>query len=1134
MTFFENQKNTRTASPFNDPSLSGPERLCIVFGSVIGDFFGAGDPITDVYSWEILGPSGQLLFEGAGGAGFQTLSYTFSLTGTHVVNLSVSRGSEIIYTESQNVEIIPGAMISLRPDYTTCSSQNLIISAIDPASSRFDEYFFEWQDESGTVISTSNDLNIVNPGDYSVTFYLEDSQGEKACERTLSTSVALADQVSILANATTTCPGEPVDFTTDLGILGDWYFQKDSDPQEVFITTSTSILLEPSFALDGPGNYEIIFRVDNAEDPNCSLEARTPLTYNPNPEFRVISSLGSTGCQVPDGSIIIEAVTALDQVTIAGSGQVSPPLLPGDTFEFTGLKSGTYTGLGTLGECIFRLATVVSLEDPPESLAFEILDLKGEECTETGKNEGSFLIRLINGAVEGGYRVINERGSIVRNGDFDGSDSYAIEISGGKYFVEVFDLDSCSLPNGEEIFVDALEQTQFFIQQQISVCQTFDYTPITSQPLEFTLTKPNGEIEVKDAGEAFTLDQAGVYEILGAIPGQNLICPQLQTFEVFLVDPIDFEPILIEQDCFGNRIYQADIKGADPDDAIFTWLDENDNIVSQGEFLIPVTNGLFKLDVQPRGSQACPIPPVEFLIEEPILSVDLSLESTQLCELGPGAIISLTSTFPEEITDIEWRRYDSDRTIEPLPQFKDQAEITVTEAGVYEASVFSRIPAIGKNCELGRETISLVVNPDLISFTVPNSLSICEEFEFTPETTQALIFQVTAPDGTVEEKPAGEPFTLDQTGDYIFYAFDPNSETLCPNIQTLNVTVNPIPIFRTVFQSKDCDGNQTFLAEVDNYGANEVLYIWRDSLGNTIENQAQFTTSSNGQFSLEVQPLNSFACDLEPVPFQVEELVLAVDVDLSIDPFCPDSPFTTLVVAAEFENVNQIQWWYTDFDENRSELINFRNQESIQVSEEGTYEVRLLNDIGCLLGSDLALVIRIANPTRPQLEESYQVCARYEIGPSINPGSFASYEWYLEDVLVSTSPIYKPINPGQYTLLVMSPEGCLYSGSFLAEEECELRVTLPNAIQPSNPNQQFLVYTNYLIDELEVSIFNQWGQLIFYCQKFDLITEEATCFWDGTFEGKAIPNGSYAVRLNFENYEQNIHQYKLGTILVIE
>lgn len=1117
-----------------DPELSGPEQLCIVFGSVIGDFFGAGIPSTDVYSWTILGPSGQLLFDGSGGAGFQTLSYTFSLVGTHRIQLEVSRGGNLIYSESQNVQVSPGAITSLQPRYTTCSSETLTVSAISPSSAQFADYRFEWTDETGQSIGSANELTISNAGIYAVTFYLEDSLGNRACERSLGTEVNLADAVNVTASSTTTCPGEAVDFGTDLGLPGDWYYLKDGEPAEVFIGNSSSITIDASITLAGPGDYEVIFRVPNAQNPGCSLEASSPLRFNPDPEFRVISALGSTGCQVPDGTVVIEAITALDQVTIAGSGQASPPLQPGETFTFTGLKSGTYAALGSLGDCVFRLATVVSLEDPPESLKFDVLDIQGEACTPTGKEQGSFLIQLRNGAVEGGYRVINERGSVVRDAAFDTRDTYPIDISGGRYFVEVFDLDSCSLPSNTEVFVAALDQVLFFVQQQISVCQTFDYTPNTSQALEFSLTKPSGDVEVKNAGESFTLDQAGVYEIIGTLPGQSLVCPMVQSFEVTLVSPIDFEPVLVEQDCFGNRIYQADIKGADPDDVLFTWLNENDDVVSREEFLIPISEGLFKLDVQPRGSQSCPIPPVEFLIEEPILSVDLSLSSTQLCELGPGATINLSTTFEEEITDIEWRRFNADQSIDLLPQFANQTQLTVSQPGIYEAAAYSRIPSINKDCELGRETITLVINPDKIEFTLPDSLSICETYEFTPVTSQALTFQVTAPDGSSIETQANQAIVLDQTGTYSFFAFDPTSSTLCPEVKTMEVQVNPDPIFDAVFSSKDCLGNQTFQAQVANYAPDQVSYAWRDPLGNILGNQEFFTTSSSGLFSLEVQPLTSLACDQEALDFDIEELILAVEVGLEIDPFCPDSPFTTLIAEADFENVAVIQWWYTDFDGNESELANFRNQASIQVSAEGTYEVRLLNDIDCLLGSDLAMVIRIADPTRPELEPSYQVCPRYEIGPVLNPGSFSSYEWYLGDDLVSTSPTYKPINPGSYTLLVTSAEGCLYSGSFEAIEECELRVSFPNAMEPSNPDKQFLAYTNYLIDELEVSIFNQWGQLIFYCRQVDLISEEATCFWDGTFEGKVIPNGSYAVRMNFKNYERNIHQYQLGTILIIE
>src|SRR5690606_32014301 len=75
----------------NDPGITGPDKLCIVFGSVIGDFFGAGDAATDVYSWKIYSPTNQLLFQGTGGAGFQTISYTFSIIGKHHVELAVHR-----------------------------------------------------------------------------------------------------------------------------------------------------------------------------------------------------------------------------------------------------------------------------------------------------------------------------------------------------------------------------------------------------------------------------------------------------------------------------------------------------------------------------------------------------------------------------------------------------------------------------------------------------------------------------------------------------------------------------------------------------------------------------------------------------------------------------------------------------------------------------------------------------------------------------------------------------------------------------------------------------------------------------------------------------------------------------------
>ncbi len=1117
-----------------DPNLSGPELLCIVFGSVIGDFFGAGDPVTDVYTWVITGPQGDILFSGSGGAGFQTLSFTFSQVGIHNVSLEVSRGSNSIFSDDLNVEVINGAEILLRQNYTTCSGQNLTLTAIDPGSDNFNDYIFDWRDDTNTTISSENELVNPDPGLYSVTFYQEDSQGNVSCERTLETQVDLADTVEIIQESTTSCPGERVLFENDQNLFGDWYYLKEGSSEEVFMRSSRQINLEPTFFLDGPGEYEIIFRIDNEETPECSLEDRVSLTFNTRPEFTVIQGVPSSGCQIPDGTVIIEAITKLDQVTLEGSNETSGPLAPGETFEFTDLKSGTYTGIGTLGNCTFRLATVVALDDPPSEIDFEVTEIMPEMCTETGKVDGSFTIELINGPIEGGYRVLNERGSTVRNGNFDDRTSYPIDIFGGTYYVEVFDLDSCSLPASQEVIIDGLDLVQFFVQPNIGVCQSFDYIPATPQNILFTLTRPDGTSEQRIAGEPFTLDQEGEYELLGEIEDQDKICPRLETFSVTLFDPIDFEPVLVEEDCFGNRIYQAVLQETDPSDAIFTWFDAEDRIVSREEFFIPTSSGIYKLDVQPRGSRSCPTPPIEFEITDPVLSVDVSLESTQLCEIGEGATITLSTTFPDEVTNIEWRRYDAQRSIQTLPQFDDQPEIVVEIPGIYEASVYSRNPSTNKDCELGRQAIEIEINTNTVEFEIPPSLIICEQFNLTPETDQDLVFEVSKPDGSKIIIEAGDDVLIDLDGTWEFLGINENSTTLCPELKTLEVQVNETPIFEAAFESNDCDGNQTYRAIVQNYPPDAVAYFWTDSTGTVLSTSETFSTSSSGEFGLEIQPLTGESCEDSRVIFEIEELILEADVSLEAGTLCPDASSTFITASGDFENKGVPNWYLTDLDGIDRELIEFVGQSEIEVSEEGTYEVRILNEIGCVLGSDMTLVIRSTDSSRPDVEESYQVCSRYEIGPDINPGNFMSYEWYLDDQLVSTAPVFKPILPGPYTLIVESNEGCTYSETFETFEECELRVSYPNAMQPSNPDKLFLAYTNFLIDELEISIFNQWGEMIFYCKQTDLITEESTCFWDGTYQGEKIPNGSYVVRINYRNIEQNIDRSEFGTLLVIE
>ncbi len=1121
--------------PFNNSIIDGPERLCAVFGSVIGTYTGLGEE-GDVFQWEITEPDGNILFSRTGG--FETISETFSKIGTHQISLRILRGNVEIANETKSIEVLPGPTLALEESYLVCNGADLTISALDPGTLNFGDYVFEWKNESGDVLGTGNEINVNQPGRYRVEFYFVNSQGENECVTELSTSVLDLNSFSISPAQSEVCTTQFIEFESNPNLVGNWYVQKVGETTRDFLGTGSNFSLFPSRDLSETGDYTMIFQIPNANNPSCIPEVTAEFTYNPEPRIEFFEAFGASDCAVEDGTLRIRALTDVDRISIDSLGISLGPFNAGQIVDFPGLKSGAYSLSTALGSCTFSIGSVVPLDNPIPELEFELSEILPETCTETGKLPGSFTIVLPNGPTTAGFQVLNERGVPVISRDTTAlNDTIFIELPGGVYFFEIFDDNDCSLPKSEEIEIPGLNQVSFSVPATINVCQSFELFPTTNQALEFLLTDPDGVETIFEAGDPGLLDKTGTYTIVGRIPGQDVLCPFIREIKVNLVDPIDFEPKLIQEDCFGNRVFEADIFGVDPSTAIFTWYNENDEVVGNGQFLFPTSTGEFKLDVQPANAQACPILPKSFLIEEPVLSVDVTLTQTKLCEFGPEAIVRLESTFPDAVTDIEWRRFNEDGTIEELPEFDDLKEFQTRIAGTYEASLFRFIPGISlEECELGRETIQLDLIPNKVLFDIPSELTVCERFELTPQTSESLDFTVTDPTGNIQSGSTGDPFTLDQEGTYTFLAFDtyPNS-TICPEQKQLIVTLTSPADFEPVMLSEDCNGLKTYQAQVTNYQPDEVNYFWYDANGNQIGDEEFLDFTTYGDFSLEVQPRGSTLCQsTQPINFTVEEPILSVAVELITEPLCPDEASTVLTLMADQSEISEIEWWFTDLNGNQTELVSNRGFTEILAFEEGTYEVRVFNAIPCLLGSDQALILRSQDTVRPEVQESYQVCEEYEIGPTINPGSFASYEWYLGEELVSTSPTFKPIRAGNYTLTVYSLEGCAYQTEFSTEEECELRVAVPTAILPGDPDREFLVYTNYLIDELEVFVFNQWGQLIFYCENSNLISEESTCEWDGYFDGEKIPNGSYSVRINFRNIEKNIRGEYLGSILVVE
>ncbi|SDA85947.1 C-terminal domain of CHU protein family protein [Algoriphagus alkaliphilus] len=1132
--FLEERMLMSSKSPLElySTGIIGPDRLCIQFGSVIGEFSGGGNALTDVYDWKIFDTSGKEIFNKQPG-GFQTIFFTFKDPGNYRVELIVSRAAIPFPKQIKEITVQPSPEVILNSSYQQCVTDPLEIRAINPSDPSVSLFKFEWKNGSGTVVGNNNLLNVTAPGTYTVSFFIPSGGGLQDCLRSLSTTITSSPVFEIKAPSDIICPNQSLTFLTEPTISGNWYIQKQGESTRNFLSTGSSVIVSPS-VLPSLGNYEVIFEMINPDVSGCTIEKSKSLTYFPLPDFEILDPIESSGCNIADGGIRIRALTPIDNIFVEETEYSSGPIATGQTFVIPNMESGAYNLISSLGNCTNSYAAAVPIGTVPPELKYELIDIIGESCSDVGKNLGGFTIQL-PGPVDGHYRVLNEKGGVATSGSFLGQSKIPVSIAGGIFVFELLDLDSCTVPKKELIEIPGKGQVQFTVAEDLAICQSFGLIPETDENLEFTLFSPDGREETKKAGESLLVDQAGLHKIVGRPSTPSDLCPTLIEFNVTLVDPVEFEPVLIQEDCFGNRTFEAELFGRNPNDLIFKWFNEKDELVSEGVQLVPVSTGLFKLDVQPKNSEACPIPPKEFLIKAPVLEVDVSLLSTKLCELRPSSIITLTTTFQDEVTDIIWRKFDDAGNIIPLPQFTNKTEITVDIEGIYEATVYSIIPSIGKDCELGRNSIEVDVTPERVTFEIPDAISICESYNFSPVTNESLNFTVTYPSGEMVTKASTQTFLLNQQGTYTFFGFDPSANSLlCPDEQTMVVTVNRKIEFAPVLISESCEGIKTYQAVLTGANPADAEFSWMDDQGNEIGNEEFLILDSFGNFALDVQPSGSIPCDQDKFKFEVAQPILNIDIDLQAETLCPDSSSAALTALADFDRIKRLEWWFTNASGVEFQLTNQTDKPEILAIEEGTYEARAFNAFDCLIGLDRVLIMRSTDEIRPEVEEMYTVCPRYEIAETINPGRFASYEWYHEGQLVSKAPTYKPLLIGNFELIVMSAEGCAYQTTFITEEECELRVMHPTAIQIGNPDKQFLIYTNYLIDELEVYIFNKWGEIIFQCANTNLISEVSTCDWDGTFNGKAIPNGSYTIRVNFRNNEKNIQKHYMGSILVIE
>ncbi len=193
--------------------------------------------------------------------------------------------------------------------------------------------------------------------------------------------------------------------------------------------------------------------------------------------------------------------------------------------------------------------------------------------------------------------------------------------------------------------------------------------------------------------------------------------------------------------------------------------------------------------------------------------------------------------------------------------------------------------------------------------------------------------------------------------------------------------------------------------------------------------------------------------------------------------------------------------------------------QSIQVTTPGNYSVDVTN--ACYSGT---FSINLTQGNIPPLDLGPDGFVCNEAPKTLVAGD-ASYTYLWQDG--SNNPEFIVSLAGTYSVVKTDANGCSNNDEITLLDSCPPDLYVPTAFTPNNDgkNETIAPYTNG-IRSLEWYVYDRWGELMFS-------TDQIGEAWDGTFRGKACPDGIYIWYLKAYDTNYGLHIQK-GSFLLYQ
>jgi gliding motility-associated-like protein len=300
-------------------------------------------------------------------------------------------------------------------------------------------------------------------------------------------------------------------------------------------------------------------------------------------------------------------------------------------------------------------------------------------------------------------------------------------------------------------------------------------------------------------------------------------------------------------------------------------------------------------------------------------------------------------------------------------------------------------------------------------------------------------------------------------------------------------------------------------------GTAPYIYQWTGPNG-FFSGDSRVSSLKHGSYSVIVTDANLCTVTLVVELTQPGPIGLNIVTSPSNDGFyninCAGSPTGTIALTP-INATGAMQWIWSDGDTGSSRTG----------LPAGDYQVILIDGNMCAI--DTLIQLTEPDTMRITLTVVEPMCIdnpNGEITVDVTggvPGPGYIYRW--ND---NTAAAYRDnLLPGKYKLLVTDFNGCTATDSVTLEALQEICLEIPNAFSPNGDmkNDLWNIGMIYLYPQMEVSIFNRQGQLIWRSER------GYPAAWDGRSNGRALPMDSYHYVINLHNGRKPI----LGNVTIV-